>query len=114
MQTSIENLAQKPCATTFDDPAFRAVLEDHLTWLINHAQTTSVPVTAHQAEIYDFDWVGLLQDLKIPPDLFWLTIRMNGGMSLTDLPSTTRSLKVADYSVVKNLVMLNSSTKRIK
>jgi hypothetical protein len=64
--------------------------------------------------VYDFDWIGLLQDLKIHPDLHWLTIRMNGGTSLTDVPINLRSLRVADYSIVKNLVMLNASSKKIK
>lgn len=114
MKASIENLAIDPANEIFDDVDFKNVLEDHLTWFIDHPNTTVLPVTAHQVEVYDFDWIGLLRALSIQSDLHWLVIRMNGGKSLTDLPTTLRALKVPDYNVVQNLVMLNSSTKRIK
>ncbi len=113
MQASIETLANDPANEIFDDVDFKNVLEDHLTWFINHPTTNIVPVTAHQVEVYDFDWIGLLRNLNIPSDLHWLVIRMNGGMSLTDIPLTLRALKVPDYDVVQNLVILNASTKRI-
>lgn len=114
MKASIEDLAKAPASNTYDDPNFRAMLEDLLSWLIDHTQTTTVTVTAHQIEVYDFDWIGLLQDLRIPNDLHWVTIRMNGGKSLTDLPQDLRALKVPDPSVLQNLVMLNASSKKIK
>lgn len=114
MQTSIEQLAKSPASETFDDPAFRNLLEDHLTWLINHPATVTVPVTAHAVEIYDFDWIGLLNSIPVQADLQWIVIRMNGGQSLTDLPSELRSLRIPNYEVIQNLVMLNSSTKKIR
>ncbi len=114
MQATIETLAADPANTIFDDVDFKNVLEDHLSWFIDHPNTSVFPVTAHQVEVYDFDWIGLLKDLNIQSDLHWLVIRMNGGKSLTDVPLTLRALKVPDYSVVQNLVILNSSTKRIK
>ncbi|BAW19250.1 hypothetical protein [Ralstonia phage RP12] len=114
MQASIESLAKPPASATFDDPAFRAVLEDLLTWLINHPSTTTMAVTAHQIEVYDFDWIGLLNDLNISSDLQWITIRMNGGNSLSDVPQNMRSIKVPDQALIQNLVMLSASSKRIK
>lgn len=114
MQTSIESLAKNPAGDIFDDPNFKNLLEDHLTWLINHGGTNTVPVTAHSVEVYDFDWIGLLHALNIPSDLHWIVIRMNGGNSLTDLPVSLRSLKIPDYNVIQNLVMLTTSSKRIK
>ncbi len=114
MQATIETLAADPANTIFDDVDFKNVLEDHLSWFIDHPNTNVFPVTAHQIEVYDFDWIGLLRNLNIQSDLHWLVIRMNGGKSLTDVPASLRALKVPDYDVVQNLVMLNSSTKRIK
>jgi hypothetical protein len=114
MQASIETSAASPASEIFDDVNFKNVLEDHLSWFINHPNTSVIPVTAHQIEVYDFDWIGLLQNLKIPSDLHWLVIRMNDGMSLTDVPSLLRALKVPDYNVVQNLVILHTSTKRIR
>ena len=114
MQATIEKLATEPAGTIFDDVDFKNILEDHLSWFIEHPNTSVLPVTAHQVEVYDFDWIGLLNTLNIQSDLHWLVIRMNGGKSLTDVPINLRALKVPDYSVVQNLVILNSSTKRIK
>lgn len=114
MKATIESLASPPASTTFDDPAFRAVLEDMLSWLIVHPSTITKAVTAHQVEVYDFDWIGLLNSLRIPVDLHWITIRMNGGNSLSDVPKDLRTIKVPDNSIIQNLVMLNASSKRIK
>jgi hypothetical protein len=63
--------------------------------------------------VYDFDWVGLLLALNILPDLHWIIIRMNGGNSLTDVPPELRAIRIPEGNVIQNLVMLNSSTKRI-
>lgn len=113
MIPTIEALAKNPAAEAFDNPEFWSVIEDHLTWLINHPRTKPVQVTAHQVEVYDFDWIGLLTNLQIPIDIHRVVIRMNGGMSLTDVPSELRVLLVPDTSIVQNLLMLHSSTKRI-
>lgn len=114
MQAGIESLAKTPASDIFDNPDFRNILEDHLDWLINHPNTHVLPITAHQIEVYDFDWIGLLDTVNIQRDMHWIVIRMNGGKSLTDVPQSLRALIVPDYSVIQNLVMLNSSTKRIK
>jgi hypothetical protein len=113
MKTTLESLISTSPGEIFDTPEFRNVIEDHLTWLINHQGTGSKAVTAHQIEVYDFDWIGLLQALRIPADLHWIVIRMNGGTSLTDVPQELRSVLIPDQSVVQNLVLLNASTKRI-
>lgn len=114
MQATIEALAKSPAKSSFDDPVLRAMLEDHLTWLINHESTNTQAVTAHQVDVYDFDWIGLLTAIGVEPDLHWITIRMNGGMSLTDVPQNLRSVRVPSLSVVQNLISLSSSSKRIK
>jgi hypothetical protein len=98
----------------FNTPAFRNMIEDHLTWLINHPMTQSTPVTAHQVDVYDFDWIGLLNALRIIPDLHWITIRMNGGNSYTDVPQDLRKVLVPDITTIQNLTMLDNSKKKIK
>lgn len=114
MKTSIESLASTPAGDIFDNPDFRRVIEDHLSWLITHPNNISKAVTAHIADVYDFDWVGLLTELRIPQDLHFVVIRMNGGNSLTDVPSDLRALIVPDLAVIQNLVTLMSSSKKIQ
>lgn len=114
MQATIESLAKAPASDIFDDLSFKTIIEDHLTWLINHPATTSAPVAAHLIEVYDFDWIGLLMALRVSPELHHITIRMNGGMSLTDIPQDLRSMRIPSYEVIQNFIMLINSTKRIK
>lgn len=114
MKTSIENLTRNTSTDIFDSIAFKNIIEDHLTWLINHPTTQTETVTAHQINVYNFDWIGLLVALNINPDLFHTTIRMNGGMSLTDVPPMLRALKVPDYTLLQNFIVLISSTAKIK
>jgi hypothetical protein len=114
MKPSIETLASTAAADIFDTTEFRNIIEDHLTWLINHPNNTSHPITAHQVDVYDFDWIGLLNSADIPADLHFVVIRMNGGISLTDVPHDLRSLRVPDLAIVKNLVTLSSSSKKVQ
>lgn len=114
MKPSIESLASNPSADIFDTPEFRNIIEDHLTWLLNHPNNITKPVTAHQVDVYDFDWIGLLRSLDIPANLHFVVIRMNGGISLTDVPSDLRSLRIPDLAVIQNLVTLSSSSKKVQ
>lgn len=114
MKPSIENLAGRASADIFDTPEFRNIIEDHLTWLINHPNNVSQPVTAHQIDVYDFDWTGLLRSLDVPSDLHFVVIRMNGGISLTDVPNDLRSLRIPDLAIIQNLVTLVSSSKKVQ
>lgn len=114
MKTSIETLASTPAGDIYDSPDFRRLIEDHLTWLITHPNNTSKQVTAHLVDVYDFDWIGLLTELRIPTDLHFTVIRMNGGASLTDVPQDLRAIIVPDLAVIQNLVTLMSSSKKIQ
>ncbi len=114
MITSLEKLTRNTSSDIFDSLAFKNIIEDHLSWLIDHATTQTITVTAHQINVYEFDWIGLLTTLDVHPDLMHTTIRMNGGMSLTDVPLMLRALKVPDYTLLQNFIVLISSTAKIK
>lgn len=114
MKISAEALMKNAAKDDFNTPEFRNMIEDHLSWLINHPTTQTITVSAHQVDVFDFDWLGLLTDLNIIADLHWVTIRMNGGTSYTDVPQELRQLLVPDSSVIQNLIMLNNSKKKIQ
>lgn len=114
MNPSIEKLAMGAGNSAYDEPEFRNIIEDHLTWLMNHGGTTSISVSPKQIDVYAFDWIGLLNNLNIPSDYHWVVIRMNEGMSFTDVPPLLRNLLVPDFQLVNNLYVLNKSTKRIR
>ena len=114
MKNSIASLVKTFPGDAFNTEKFRNMIEDHLSWLINHPSTRMQNISAHQVDVFDFDWIGLLNDAKVQPDLHWTTIRMNGGTSFTDVPPDLRSILVPDYTVIQNLIMLDSSTKKAK
>ena len=89
--------------------AFRSVIEDHLTFFLNHASTRVIEVSAHDAHVFSFDWIGLLNKLSIPAELHWITIRLNNGRSHTDLSESLRSLYVPDGAEFNKLVQLHYS-----
>lgn len=111
MANPIETLIVGSASAVYDSPEFKTIIEDHLSWLLSLESTRPVSVTPHQIEVYDFDWIGLLQALRVPIDLHWIVIRMNGGMSLTDVPNDLRAVYVPEINVISNLMMLNNSGK---
>lgn len=114
MKTKLETLANTPASDIFDSIAFKNIVEDHLTWLIQHPNTVSKNITANEIEVYAFDWIGLLTSLKIPSDMHHTVIRMNGGQSLTDLPNDLRMLLVPSPTLLQNFVMLTVSTGKVR
>lgn len=97
----------------FDSIEFKNIIEDNLTWLINHPNTISRAVTAHAIEVYAADWLGLLTALSIPSNLHHTVIRMNGGLSYTDLPYTLRALRVPSIQILQNFIMTITSRSKI-
>lgn len=88
---------------------FRQLVEDHLSYFLGLTSTQIIEVTAHDAHVFSFDWIGLLRKLGIPAEIHWITIRLNGGRSYTDFPETLRSLYVPDVAEFNKLVQLNYS-----
>lgn len=114
MNSSLEKLTQPIATNIFDTVAFKNIIEDHLTYLLTHPNTITIPVTAHQVNVYEFDWIGLLASLNIQPNLRHTVIRMNGGSSFSDVPELLRSLRVPDLTILQNIATLIASTGKIQ
>lgn len=95
-----------------DRPVVRRLIEDHLSWLIAHPETEQRNVTLHQLHVYEFDWIGLLGELNIPPQNHWATIRMNGGQSYTDVPQNIGILLVPATNAITKLADLQNTGKK--
>ena len=74
---NIDNLMFQAGSDIYYDPAFRNVLEDHMTVLRNSPNTTTQTVPQMSAYVFEYDFFGLLATFNIPPYLHWLTMRMN-------------------------------------
>lgn len=114
MTNKIEQLMGNVAEPIFDSIEFKNVIEDNLTWLIDHPNTVVRQVSAHSIEVYTADWLGLLTAMSIPANLHYTVIRMNGGMSYTDLPYSLRSIRVPSLTVVQNFIMTITSKSKIK
>ena len=86
IEASINSMLIADDSALFYDEKFRMVVEDHMTYLRTHPNTTMVTVTPMQAYKYEFDMIGLLSSLGIPLKLHWVIIRMNHLSSLTHVP----------------------------
>lgn len=98
-----------------DDEAFRRVYEDHLEIIRNDSKTQEVQVTGKQLEIHRFSWIGLLTELKIPPEMFWFVIRLNNASNWTDLSEDIKIVLVPDGAYIKYLYStFKSSAKNVR
>lgn len=113
MINKLEMLMSNSAEPIFDSVEFKNVIEDNLSWLISHPNTISKAVSAHTVDVYAADWLGLLTALSVPANLHHTVIRMNGGMSYTDLPYTLRSLRIPSLSIIQNFIMTLTSKSRI-
>ena len=66
------------------DPAFRNMIEDHMTWLRGRSGNTIVDVEPMVAYKYAGDFFGLLMHFNILPQYHWITMRMNQYVSPQD------------------------------
>lgn len=114
MSGGIENFFRAAASAVASSASFRAVLEDHLSYLRTAPGTRIEEVSAHNATVYNFDWIGLLNKINIPVELHWITIRLNGGRSYTDFTEDIRSLYIPDSVEVNKLLQLHMSARRQK
>lgn len=64
----------------FYDRGFRRTIEDHLDTITNYA-TKNMVIDGAQAIAHKGDFFGLMRKLRVKPDLWWATMRVNGLQS---------------------------------
>jgi hypothetical protein len=100
MVMPIVNLLQDAGPSVDYDASFRAVLEDHMTYLRNHPGTETIQIVAGDAYKYEFDLFGLLAAYQIPPNLHFVTMRMNGFTSPQQATAEIETLIVPSGDVI--------------
>ena|SRR5437764_7121095 len=110
---AIEDLMIGTVDPYYYDVGFRTVLEDHLTYFRNHPQTATMAVLSHHREVYEFDFYGLLTEMKIPVELHYVTMRLAGLTSPTDPFKDLEIITVPDATVVSKRLQAYKSKKRI-
>lgn len=110
----IDNLAVQSGAAIYYDDSFRAVLEDHMTYLRTHELTRIIQVEAHIADRWAGDLCGLLVSLNVPSYLHWVIMRMNGMMSPQDNGVDLRVLLVPSNKTLESIKNIHKTKSKVK
>lgn len=97
----------------FYTPEAIIVIEDHLTYLRTHSETTRITLEPHTCYKYHGDLSGLLSFAKIQPYLHYVVMRMNFMSSPTDYDSTTNELLTPADNVVNKIIKSFQTHKKI-
>lgn len=114
MAMTIRNYIDTPSVKMSDDESFRRVFEDHLTFFKTHSNTIKLPVTDMQLHVFEFSWIGLLNELGIQGDMHWFVIRLNGGESFVDVPKEMDHVLVPEAARIKTMYSTHISLKSKK
>lgn len=82
----------------FYNQSFRNTLEDLMPILRASKKLTLANVTPIQGVVNEGDLYGLLQDLRVPAHLHWLTMRINNYVSPHDYRRDKLSIYVPNSS----------------
>jgi hypothetical protein len=110
----INDLASTSGPDVYYDQKFRVVLEDHMTFLRQHPQTTMQQIKFRDAFKFEGDLSGLLYELSIPIELHWLVMRMNYFTSPVQNDETLKSVLVPEKSVIERLRSVYLNKNKIK
>lgn len=109
---AIEDLMIGAVDLSYYDAGFRTVLEDHLTYFRNHPQTQPMAVQSMDKEVFEFDFYGMLTQMKIARELHYVTMRLAGLTSPTDSFKDLEVILVPDATVVNKRLQAYRTKKR--
>ncbi len=114
MAMTIRNYLDNPSVRMSDDESFRKVFEDHITYFKDQPTTLTIPVTDMQLYVYEFSWIGLLNELGVNAGIHWFVIRLNGGESYIDVPKGIDHILLPDAARIKTMYSTHISRKTKK
>ena len=109
MSKNLKGLIEQAGNDLYYHPVFRSVIEDHLDYIRNHQDTKTIVIEDGQAYRYENDWEGLMQAIGVPPQLRWVTLRLNGYHTPLDYNRTHITIIVPHLQAVESLRAIHSS-----
>lgn len=79
------------------------VVESHLQWIRTLPGNQEVVVEDAIAYKYEGDFMGLLQELRIPMEIHWVVLRLNGYTSPADYTYDRTKITLPDQGAVGKL-----------
>lgn len=114
MTITVANSFQGRQGFMSDLESFRQVYEDHLELIRARDDTTRLPVSGKQLDVHQFNWIGLLNELQVPQNLHWFTMRLNDSSNWSDLSKDLVSVAVPSATYIRALYSTHISTARNK
>lgn len=103
MSKSINNLSTPSGDEVYYDPGFCRFLESYLPLLRLDSEDNIAFPESHEIYKYEGDLFGLLDTLNIKRQYHWITMRINGFKSPTELDSNTTYLLTPKISYITML-----------
>lgn len=103
-----------PGPEVYYSEAFRRVLEDHMTYLRMHSDTTLLTVESFTAYKHRGDLFRVLQSYNVPGYMHWTIMRMNNLTSPSDFKETTVSLLIPATGVLERMRSTHLSQSKLK
>lgn len=110
---AIDSLTIQPGPSIYYDDGFRNTLEDHMTYLRTHPDNQTLEVTPIQAHRYEFDLIGLLNELVVPMHMHWVVARVNNFDSFTKVPQDLTFLILPDQKEIARIQQTYSTVNGI-
>lgn len=110
---ALNELMVQPGPDVYYDPAFRAVLEDHLSYLRALSSTQQLSVSPGEAYRFEFDLNGLLAKYGVPPYLHWVTMRVNGYTAPEEFTRDAVRVLVPSQKVIDQIRQSHQTSRRI-
>lgn len=110
----INDMAAPAGADIYYDPSFRAMLEDHMTFLRNHSETQTIEISDHDAYKWEGDLSGLLSKYNVDRSLHWVVMRMNNFVSPADNKDTLKLMLIPSIACIDRLRSVYVTQNKIK
>lgn len=111
---TLDSLMYSPGHAAYYTDSFRAVLEDHLTFLRRHPETLALPMLPMNLYRFEADLYGLFTEMKIPPQYHYVVMRLNGWDSPLHTPQNLKQLILPPYAEVDKIRQAHVTEKRLK
>lgn len=106
MSQAIDNLQKYQTADCNADQIIRMVLETHLHYLRNHADTQTVVIDHGQARPFYYNLYGYLYNQGYEPKLYWLIMQLSNLRNQEDLDQNTVSLRIPSLGIVEEILAM--------
>lgn len=106
----IDRLGFDPGTKEFYTKEFMDVLESHLAYLKNRSDTYTVQIDTKRAVVYEGDFYGYLNEIKIEPQYHWVIMRLNDMHASTEFNSAMTELHVPNKAEINAIFMAHKAT----